>query len=102
MKPDPVPRLHRVRGAEDRCDYRDDIHQGHANDPEHVFPTTLKSLRNGGSPDSVGFAFFGKGWRFRNIAANEITGNDHYEAEQKWDSPSPGIECVLGKITRQR
>ena len=41
VKADPVARLHRVGRAEYRGDHRDDIHQRHADDPEHVAPAVL-------------------------------------------------------------
>ena len=102
VEADAVGGLHRVGGAEHGRDDRDDVHQRHADDPEHVPPARLERLHDRRLRNFAVLAFLGEGGRLVDLAADDIAGDDDKDAEEERDAPAPGIERFLGHIVRKR
>ena len=82
-----------IGGAEDGGDDRNDVHQRHADHPEHVSPAQLERLNDGGSRNVPVLVFLGEGRCFIDFAADDVAGDDDEEAEQERYPPAPAVEC---------
>ena len=102
MKSDAVGRLNRVGRAEYRRDHRDDVHQGHADDAQHVRPTGRDGLDDWRLRHLAVLALFIERGCLVNLLADDVAGNDDYEAEKERDAPAPGIERLVGHIGGKR
>src|SRR5712671_6752092 len=80
---DAIRSLDRVGSTEYRGDHGDDIHQGHANDPQHVPPAKLESLDNWRLWNLAVLTLFGECRSLVDVAANDVARNDDEEAEQE-------------------
>ncbi len=99
---DPVRRLNRVGGAENRGDHRNNIHQGHADDPHYVLPAELDGLDDRRLRELAMLSLFGEGRSFLDLAANDVARNDDEGAEEEGDPPAIGVERFLGHVMRER
>ncbi len=84
--------MDRIGRAEYCGDDRNNIHQRHADHPEHVSPVQLERLNDRGSRDFALLILLGKGWCFIDFATDDIAGDNDEEAEQEWYPPAPAIE----------
>src|SRR5712672_3800343 len=99
---DAIRSLDRVGCTEYRGDHRDVIHQGHADDPQHVPPAKLESLDNWRLWNLAVHTLFGECRSLVDVAANDVARNDDDEAEQEGNSPAPGVERFLRHVMRER
>ena len=99
---DPVARLDRVGRAEDRGDHGYDVHQGHADDPQHVLPAFPEGLGDRRPRDAAVLALLGERGRLLDLAADDVAGDDDDEAEQEWNAPAPGVERLRRHVMGQR
>ena len=98
LEADAVCRLDRISGAEYGGDHRDDVHERHADDPEHVPPAVLDGLDNRRSRNLALFVFLGKGRRLVNFTTDDVAGDDDKEAEQEGYPPTPAIERLVRHV----
>src|SRR5262245_8949590 len=101
-EPNAVGGLDRIRGAENGGDYRYDIHEGHADNAEHIRPTGLEGFDNGRPGYRAMPALRGERRRLIHLAADDIACNDDDEAEDKGNAPTPGIESLFRHVRTER
>src|SRR5262245_10703054 len=101
-EPNAVGGLDRIRGAENGGDYRYDIHEGHADNAEHIRPTGLEGFDNGRPGYRAMPALRGERRRLIHLAADDIACNDDDEAEDKGNTPTPGIESLFRHVRSER
>jgi hypothetical protein len=84
LKADAVAGLHRIGRAEDRRHDRDDVHQRHADDAQHVAPVWLVNASTiGVFGSSPRLSLLGERGRLVDLAADDVARDDDDEAEQE-------------------
>src|SRR5206468_6220036 len=92
VKPDSIAWLHSICGSENRSDHRDYVHQRHADDACHVFPTVFESFEDWRPGNMAQLFFFHKCGRFVDLATDDITDRNHNRAEQERHPPTQEVK----------
>ena len=97
LQPDSVGRVGRKGRSEDGHRGRNDVHQRHADDPEHVGAVLLDRLDDRRLRHlAVDFLLLERR-RLVDPSTDDVTRKNHDRAEQERDPPTPALKGVLGQ-----
>ena len=78
---DAIGWLHRVGSSEDRGDHRNDVHQRHAHDAQHVGPMVGQRIEDRRPRHIAVPTLFGECGRLIDLAPNDVASDQHQHAE---------------------